>query len=329
MLKWKFQERPILLIPDKTKPFILETDASEVASGAVLRQYDANGDLKPCRFLSKSFSPTKQQYQIYNRELLAIIHALAAWRPYLLGSPHSVTVWCDHKNLMYFKDPQLLTARQFRWQLTLSLYDLRITHVPGPKLIQADSLSRRPDHYANKFIDERRALLPHQLFIDGVAVSLLDEELQQRIIQAGAKDDTVVTVIKALTGLGVPPIRSSLVEWKDQDGIILYKGRVYVPDDLDLRLVFEGRTVFPVYGTPYPVSGRTVWSQIWYGPTLYPVREKTPYTPYTSRIRGSFAYRPTSASRRPHLQMPIHCTSAAHSMPIWACLDTLSEPEGG
>lgn len=130
------------MIPDRTKPFILETDASEVASGAVLRQYDSNGDLKPCGFISKAFSPTEQRYQIYDRELLAIICALIVWRPYLLGSPHTVTVWCDHKNLTYFKDPKLLTPRQFRWQLILSKYNLKITHVPGSKLIQADALSR-------------------------------------------------------------------------------------------------------------------------------------------------------------------------------------------
>ena len=58
---------------DKTKPFILETDASKVASGAVLQQYDNNGDLHPCGYLSKAFTPIEQWYQIYDRELLAIV----------------------------------------------------------------------------------------------------------------------------------------------------------------------------------------------------------------------------------------------------------------
>ena len=92
LLKKKFLEKPVLMIPDKNKPFILETDASEVASGAVLRQYDNNGDLKPCGYISRAFSPTEQRYQIYDRELLAIIRALIVWRPYLQGSPHPVRV---------------------------------------------------------------------------------------------------------------------------------------------------------------------------------------------------------------------------------------------
>lgn len=253
------------MIPNKAKPFVLETDASEVASGAVLRQYDGNGDLKPCGYLSKSFTPTEQRYQIYDRELLAIIRALTTWRPYLLGSPHPVTVWCDHKNLTYFKDPRLLTPRQFRWQLILSQYELQITHVAGTKLIQADSLSRRPDHYLGKQVDEQRVMLPPQLFIDQTAVTIVDEELRQRIIRAGQQDDTVVGVLKALQGASAPPLRSSLRDWKEQDGIIRYKGKVYVPDDLDLRRDVTRSHHFPEpMGHPgiartYALLARTYW----------------------------------------------------------------------
>ena len=61
----------ILLVPNKTKPFTLETDASLEAWGVVLRQYDYNGELKACSYLS--FNLAKRNYQIYNQELLAIV----------------------------------------------------------------------------------------------------------------------------------------------------------------------------------------------------------------------------------------------------------------
>ena len=90
-------------MPDMTKPFVVESDASKYASGAVLRQQDNNGDWHPCAYLSKSFSPTEHNYKIYDRELLAIIQSLTDWRHYLIGSPHKVTVLSDHQNLTYFK----------------------------------------------------------------------------------------------------------------------------------------------------------------------------------------------------------------------------------
>ena len=174
-LKEAFTHQPVLLMPDKTKPFILETDASKVASGAVLRQYDDNGDLHPCGYLSKAFTPIEQRYQIYDRELLAIVRALQTWRHYLLGSPHEVTLWCDHKNLTYFKEPQRLTPRQSRWHLFLSQFDLKIQHQPGTRMIQSDTLSRRPDHEEGEDKGEVVTLFPKFKFIAAINLSLRDK----------------------------------------------------------------------------------------------------------------------------------------------------------
>jgi hypothetical protein len=60
-------------MPDQSKPFQIESDASKVATGAVLTQLDLNGDRHPIAFLSKTFSETEKKYEIYNRELLGII----------------------------------------------------------------------------------------------------------------------------------------------------------------------------------------------------------------------------------------------------------------
>ena len=71
-----FQTAPVLHLPDVGRPFIVMTDASLIASGGVLMQRDGNGDLHPCAYLSQTFSPAKQNYDIYDQELLAVIHAL-------------------------------------------------------------------------------------------------------------------------------------------------------------------------------------------------------------------------------------------------------------
>ena len=264
-LKQKFTQRPVLMMPDKTKPFVLETDASEVASGAVLRQRDENGDLKPCGYVSKAFTDTEQRYQIYDRELLAVIRGLLAWRPYLLGAPHPVQVWCDHKNLTYFKDPQVITPRQARWQIILSQYNLKITHVPGTKLIQADALSRRPDYYLGKRVEEARILLPSDLFVDQVAVTVEDPQLKSWLREAGNSDALVEDVIRASKHQATPPMKSALKDWTYQDGLVTYKGRIYVPADIGLRreivrLHHEPEPMgHPGRARTYALAARTYW----------------------------------------------------------------------
>jgi hypothetical protein len=83
----------------------------------------------------------ERNYQIFDRKLLAVIQALTKWHHYLEGNPHPVIVFTDHKNLLYLCTAQKLTHRQARWQLTLSMFDIELHHIPGTKLATPDALS--------------------------------------------------------------------------------------------------------------------------------------------------------------------------------------------
>ena len=107
-----------------SKPFHIMTDASLTTSGGVLMQANSNGDLHPCTYHSQTFSPTKWNYDIYDWELLTVLHTLKEWWHYLTWTAHPVTIITDHKNLGYFKQPQNLTHQQVRWMLFLQDYDL-------------------------------------------------------------------------------------------------------------------------------------------------------------------------------------------------------------
>ena len=72
-LKKHFTEEPVLMMPDQTRPFQIETDASKYATGAILTQLDSNGDRHSISFISKTLSLAEKNYEIYDRELLAII----------------------------------------------------------------------------------------------------------------------------------------------------------------------------------------------------------------------------------------------------------------
>ncbi len=96
--------------PDPTRQFVVEVDASEVGVGAVLSQRATSDDkVHPCAFFSHRLSPAERNYDIGNRELLAVKLALEEWRHWLEGSGVPFIVWTDHKNLEYIQSANVLT----------------------------------------------------------------------------------------------------------------------------------------------------------------------------------------------------------------------------
>ena len=104
-------------------------------------QPNTAGDLHPCAYFSKTFSAAECNYDIYDRELLAVILALGKWKQYLQGTPHPVSILTDHKNLSYLKDPHKLSRRQARWSLFLQDFDLVWKVTPRTQMGPADALS--------------------------------------------------------------------------------------------------------------------------------------------------------------------------------------------
>ena len=96
-------------------------------------------------FYSKSLSPVEQNYEIHDKEMLAIIRALEEWRHFLEGAQHLVEIWTDHKNLEYFMTAKKLNHRQARWSLYLARFDFKLTHHPGRCMGKPDVLSQRLD----------------------------------------------------------------------------------------------------------------------------------------------------------------------------------------
>jgi hypothetical protein len=82
-LKDKLTTAPVLLIPNPEKPFLVTTDASDIAIGAVISQNNGKGD-QPVAFESRKLSPAEQNYPTHEKELLAVIHAIKVWRSYLV-----------------------------------------------------------------------------------------------------------------------------------------------------------------------------------------------------------------------------------------------------
>uniref|UniRef100_A0A803KBS3 Gypsy retrotransposon integrase-like protein 1 n=1 Tax=Xenopus tropicalis TaxID=8364 RepID=A0A803KBS3_XENTR len=181
-LKAAFCSAPVLIHPVPTRPFILEVDASDVGVGAILSQRPSfQHSLHPCAYFSRKFSAAERNYDVGNRELLAIKLALQEWRHLLEGSSEPVTILTDHKNLEYISDAKRLNPRQARWALFFSRFNFLISFRPGSKNIKADALSRSflatesPDNPPTPIIAPERIIAPVMLSDDSASACPLDK----------------------------------------------------------------------------------------------------------------------------------------------------------
>jgi len=109
---------------------IVETDASDHALAAILST-KVNGNVHPIAFYSRAFSATEVNYDIHDKELLAVFEAFRKWRHYLENTPALVEVFTNHKNLIYFCKSKVLSCQQARWSEFLSQFNLIIKFCPG------------------------------------------------------------------------------------------------------------------------------------------------------------------------------------------------------
>ena len=137
-LKDVFVSAPVLMHWQLDLPIVVETDASDYALAGILSIITSDAEIHSVAFLSRTFSATELNYDVHNKELLAIFEAFKSWRQYLEGSATPIDVVTDHKNLEYFATTKRLTRRQARWSDYLSQFNLIIQFWPG-------RLGRKPD----------------------------------------------------------------------------------------------------------------------------------------------------------------------------------------
>jgi len=101
-LKKVFTSKPVLAAPDLDKEFRVEADTSNYATGGVLLMKCSDEKWRLVAFISKSLSDTERNYEIHDKEMLAVVRYLEVWRHFLEGAVEKFEIWTDHKNLEYF-----------------------------------------------------------------------------------------------------------------------------------------------------------------------------------------------------------------------------------
>jgi len=116
----------------------------------------------------------ERNYDIWDQEFLAVIKALGNWCHILIGTPHKITVWTDHANLQYYRQPQKVNRWVARGINFMAKFPLELKHIAGKKN-RADPLCRRPDYDDGSKDNEEVVALLESLFIKAIETEGLDQ----------------------------------------------------------------------------------------------------------------------------------------------------------
>ncbi|SPC64153.1 related to Gag-pol polyprotein [Ustilago sp. UG-2017b] len=171
-------------------PTRLETDASDFAIAGVLKQ-EHEERWHPVAFYSRKMSSAERNYEIHDKELLAVVACLTQWRHMLAGLPSQLVILTDHEALKYFKSQRCITGRQARWAVLLADFDFILQYRPGDKGGEPDALTRRADMQPAGEEQEHnvRQLLPPRVFKETDDSTLVAPMLSmESIASKGLKD---------------------------------------------------------------------------------------------------------------------------------------------
>jgi len=202
-LKRALTKAPVLQLPDFTKAFVVDCDASGSGFGAVLHQ--GHG---PIAFFSRTVAPQHAKLAAYERELIGLVQAVRHWQPYLWTAEFIVRT--DHCSLKHLLDQRLSTIPQHTWVSKLFGYSFQVEYKPGKQNVAADALSRSDEHEMGARVHAQTLSRPEFPLFDAFwreAQTLPEIVAKRQEIHDGVADTV----------------------WSEADGFVLHQGRIYVP----------------------------------------------------------------------------------------------------
>ena len=190
-LKAELTNPPILKFPDFNKPFLIMTDASAYAIGAVLSQNDENEKDHPIAYASRSLKPHEKNYSTIEREALALVYATKQFRHYIWSK--EITLLTDHKPLQWLMSHKDTSSRLIRWALNLQDLNINIKYRTGKNNANADFLSRIDGDMVaavlqtvplnEKLIEEQEKDIELQVIKKYLEKGIIDENAPQLLIK--------------------------------------------------------------------------------------------------------------------------------------------------
>ena len=240
-LKRRLTSAPILIIPDvDAGNFVIYSDASKIGLGAVLMQ---NG--KVVAYASRQLKNHEQNYPTHDLELAAVVFALKIWRHYLYGN--RCEIYTDHQSLKYIFTQKELNMRQRRWLELVKDYDCEILYHPGKANKVADALSRKS---VGMLMSIEVLPKPLQKEISDFSLEMVTGKLTALTLRSDLLES-----VKSYQGKDSFLIKTQLFDGKNREfstsssGLVLFKGRIYVPNSEHLRQ----QIMSEAHETPYSV----------------------------------------------------------------------------
>ena len=264
-LKTKLLCAPVLAYPDMTKPFVLETDASDSGVDAVLSQPQDDGAFHPVAYASRSLTSAESNYgvtELVELVTLAVVWALIHFRGYLYGN--SITVYTDHaavKTVLETPNPSGKHAHWWSKVYESGVKSISIEYKSGKSNMNADALSRNPVGRTIQQVEDQVAAIQTESTLIELLVSQPQQVQEYDFREEQKKDPLVVQMIRFLEEGELPQeekqarkLALQALMFADTDGILSYveiKGgvrRVVVPEHLQRQLVDGGRYAGHFYG---------------------------------------------------------------------------------
>src|SRR5260221_6951965 len=219
----------------------VETDASNCMIAGILSVTTEDGEIRPLAFYSRTLQSAKRNYDMHNKELLAIYEAFKSWCHYLEGSAKTINMVTDHKNLEYFTTTKKLTRWQARWSEFLSQFNLSIHFRPGRLGAKPNALTQRPDVYSESLVidcNRQPVLTLQQLERPHLAICLgMVEEVEQSLSEDLDHGALVMDITQAAESDHLAQELWSKLEtsdspsgWEWSEGQLQFQGCLYVPD---------------------------------------------------------------------------------------------------
>ncbi|GJX34500.1 putative mitochondrial protein [Tanacetum coccineum] len=242
-------QTPVLALPDYSKTFMVETDASGLGIGAILQQ---DGHL--IAYLSKTLAPKHQALSTYEKEFLVVLMALKKWRSYLLDKHFKIKT--DHFSLKYLLDQRLTTPFQAKWLPKLLGFDYEISYNKGSENVVADAMSR----------------LTNGGELNSLVLSTITSDLIGKIKGSYANDPTSQEIIQKLMN---GSLSSNKYVW--EGNLLKRKGKINVGNDEQLKTTIvqhyhadamgshsgtnANLAAYPGLLQPLPIHNK-IWSEI-------------------------------------------------------------------
>lgn len=250
--KAMFTSKPVLVLPDMSKQFWVKCDASDYAIGGVLLQKSPeDGYLHPICYMSKALSGSELNWTVFDKEMYALIVVFRLWRQFLQSPHHPVRVLSDHLNLTHWVTLDIRFSRRLvRWSELLSEYNFTITHIAGVKNVEADALSRRPDHEKSMTVikggdglEEVYLLKPMHFDIIRKITVKPDHYIIKKIAGLTKLDDFARKILLE------PRKHWKILKLNNTTQVLTFNGLIYVPNNRKIkRLILQSRHDAPYAG---------------------------------------------------------------------------------